>query len=296
MQSLIEYIMRGRKQAVLTALLFSVLPFLAWMGDVIMVLVTLRKGPKEGAIVLLWILLPNVVAAFIGYPQYWIFNIVGGILLTYGLAVVLRQTASWAVLLQMSALAGVIAIIILHLYKPDIATWWTKEILDSFAKGNKDIGFDLSPAQLQTWAAVFAKVASGVIAAFLVLGDLFNIAIARWMQALLYNPGGLHTELYNIRLGKIAVGALLLVIAASVMGSAIAQDCLPVVAMPFLLAGLSLVHCLLVARKTSLFWLIWIYLMLLVIFFYLPLVVIAILMLLALTDCWIDLRQKWQRS
>ena len=60
-----SYVMRGRRQAVIVGLLFTILPLFGWVSNVIVSLVTLRKGAKEGAIVLLWIILPAVVVAFV---------------------------------------------------------------------------------------------------------------------------------------------------------------------------------------------------------------------------------------
>jgi hypothetical protein len=114
--------------------------------------------------------------------------------------------------------------------------------------------------------------------------------MARWLQALLYNPGGLKTELYHIRLNWIAELALALIIIGILLKIQIFWDFLPLILSIFFLAGLSLVHCI-AAKKypgRTLTPLIIFYLILILGFKYIAgLVIIA-----SLIDCWFDMRTR----
>lgn len=286
MRNLAEYVLRGRKQAILVALLFSVLPFLGWVADAIMALVTLRKGPKEGALVLVCILIPSAIIALAGYPQIWVFSILGGTLTTYSLALTLRHYGSWGAVLQIAMLLGVVAVCIVHATVPDIGDIWAKEI-NNYVQNLK--GFDNEG--MQKGLQFIARIGTGLQVTLLLLGDIFTLLMARLAQAMLYNPQGLRQELCNIRLGTLGAGLFILVLLGSIAGVDAAIDSLPVVILPFGLAGMSLVHSFIITQKNSKFWLCMFYGLLLLLFLY----VIGILVILALCDSWWNLRRFFSK-
>ena len=51
MRALAEYVMRGRREALLVSTMAVVLPMFFWLGAAVVGLVTLRKGVREGAFV-----------------------------------------------------------------------------------------------------------------------------------------------------------------------------------------------------------------------------------------------------
>ena len=119
--------------------------------------------------------------------------------------------------------------------------------------------------------------------AVLLLGNLFSLLVARWAQALLYHPDGLRQELYNIRLGVVAVAVLGLIVLGSMGGVAAAIDSLPVILLIFVVAGLSLVHAFFAAINQKL-WLVVFYGLLVVLFPYM----IGLLVILALLDLVVE--------
>jgi hypothetical protein len=54
MRALAELVMKGRKQAAFVAVIAALLPLLYWVSAAVIALVTLRKGPQDGAGVLVW--------------------------------------------------------------------------------------------------------------------------------------------------------------------------------------------------------------------------------------------------
>lgn len=290
MRGLFEYVMRGRKQAILMIVLFNLIPFLGWLSDVIVALVTLRKGAKEGFLVLMWAVLPSVIFAVIGYPQFWLYNIIGGSLMVYLCAITLRNTNSWATVLCYAMLLGIVGVITVHIYNPDIAAVWIKQLSNhvQWLKGQWSTTLDFK--WMETAVPLFAKFGTGLQIVFILVSDLVSLLVARWGQSLLYNPNALQPELLNIRLGYIAISTLVLLVLGSISGIAVAIDSMPIVLMTFSIAGLSLLHGAIALMKASKAWLFGFYGLWVLLFPYLT----VLLMLAALMDCKWDFRHRLQ--
>lgn len=289
MRSLAEYVLRGRNQAVLLALLFTFLPFLQWLADAIIALVVLRKGAKEGAIVLMWVLLPSIVMALLRYPELWFYNILGSSIVVYGLALILRSTGSWSLMISACVLLGVFAVIAIHLVMPDVVEAWGKH-LNTYLLSLNGHGLDVKNPETQQAITLFSKLVIGMQVAMLMLGNLLKVLLARWWQALLYNPGALAPELRSIRLGLVAAGVMVVILLVSLSGNTLAIDCLPVVVVMFAIAGLSVVHYLITLAKVSKAWIVGFYGLWVVLFPYLT----AMLVFIALTDCGWNIRRRVQ--
>lgn len=290
MRGLFEYVMRGRKQAILMIVLFNLVPFLGWLSDVTVALVTLRKGAKEGFLVLIWAILPSVVFAVIGYSQFWFYNVIGGSLMVYLFAIMLRNANSWATVLCYATLFGIVGVIAVHIYNPDIAAVWAKQLTSymQWLKGQWGTALDFK--RMENAAHLFAKFGTGLQIVFILVSDLISLLVARWGQSLLYNPNALQPELLNIRLGYVAISTLVLLVFASISGIAVAIDSMPVVLMLFSLAGLSLLHGAIALIKASKAWLFGFYGLWVLLFPYLT----VLLVLVALMDCKWDFRYRLQ--
>lgn len=288
LQRFASYVMRGRRQAVVVGLLFTILPLFGWVSNVVVSLVTLRKGAKEGAIVLLWVILPAVVVASLGNRLIILYGIIGGSLFTYVLALVLRQTQSWKAVLTASLLLGLLAVLLVHAWIPNITEVWINQF-DHYAVLIKNqFNVVVNTARLQ----FFAKFATGFQVAFITLSVLINLVLARGFQSMLYNPGQLRPELKNVRLSFWEVLVFLLIGISSFFGVVMAQDALPVVGLIFVLAGISVFHAMADLKNVSTKW-IFLFYVLLVVFF--PYVAIA-LIVFAVIDSLFNLRNRLKRS
>ena len=282
-----SYVMRGRRQTVIVGLLFTILPLFGWVSNVIVALVTLRKGAKEGAIVLLWIILPAVVVASLGNRLIILYGIIGGSLFTYVLALVLRQTQSWKAVLTTSLLLGLLAVLLVHLWIPNITEVWVNQF-DHYALLVKNqFNVTVNTAHLD----FFAKFATGFQVAFISLSVLINLILARGLQSMLYNPGQLRPELKSVRLSLCEVLILLVIGVLSFLGIVMAQDALPVVGLIFVLAGLSVIHALADLRNVANKWIFLFYVLLAVFFPY----VAATLIIFAIIDSLLNLRSRLNR-
>ena len=195
---LAQYVLRGRIQAITVGVLFSVLPLATWIANVIVALVTLRLGPKEGGIVLLWVMLPSVILASAGSPLLWLYSIVGNHLLGYVLALVLYRAASWSLILETLLVLGLSTVMAVHWIVPNIHELWLNQLIQQVSLIKEQFGFQVPAAEFK----FFARIITGFQVALLFLGGLWNLWVARWLQASLYNPGQLYPELAIIRLNK----------------------------------------------------------------------------------------------
>lgn len=283
-----SYVMRGRRQAVIIGLLFTILPLFGWVSNVIVSLVTLRKGAKEGAIVLLWIILPAVVVASLGNRLIILYGIIGGSLFTYVLALVLRQTQSWKAVLTASLSLGLLAVLLVHAWIPNITEVWVNQFGHYALMVKNQFNVVVDTARLQ----FFAKFATGFQVAFITLSGLINLILARGFQSMLYNPGQLRPELKTVRLSLWEVLILLLIGLLSFLSIVMAQDAISVVGLIFILAGLSVVHALADLRNVANKWIFLFYVLLVVFFPY----VAAALVIFAVIDSMFNLRYRLKRN
>ena len=250
MRALADFIMRGRPQACLVALVGVVVPF---VGPATVGLVTLRKGSFEGALVTLWASLPFFVSYFAGQanPFLAVMSIIAlvNILLVGN---VLRATASWNLVLVADALAAVgLALVAGIVFQNDL-TALMSDLDEIFASASQQLEqkFVLPPASgILAWVAWMNA-----------LSALIGLVVARWWQALLFNPGGFQEEFQGVRLEtKVGMGCLVLVMLGfTVLGEF--QFWLQLASLPLIVCGLSLLHYTVRVKKAGGHWLVLIYL------------------------------------
>lgn len=288
MQPFGEFIMRSRRNAGLLALVFALLPFFNWLSVIIMALVTLRRGAKEGLVILFCVLLPSIVWVLYTKNETILLNIVIGATAIWIMASVLHKTHNWSRVLILGAFIGSVIIVLLHNYIPDMNAWWQQKMLASLQKVGKEIPIN-SSAEFANIKQI-SVVATGLQASAILLIDLVWLVIARYWQSMLYNPGKLRPELHNIRLPRwttFAVAMMFLFAWLSKLPMLI--DMLPLWLLIFAVTGLSVIHSIVAARKMSWMWLVVLYAML---FFSLPYMIVALAMV-AMSDSWFNVRRLY---
>jgi hypothetical protein len=275
MRALAEFIMKGRLQAVAVAGLGVGTLVFAWVGVAAAVLVLLRKGLAEGAYVVFWALLPAIAVATIGAD-------VGPLTMLLGAsatALVLRNTQQWANALITAVAAGLFSAL----------------LLTQFANAYLASVLELVQPMLQKMQAsapgVFPEITTGDIAALsgvsAVLWSTLAVMLARWWQALLYNPGGFRLEMWQLRLSPaVTIGLVAMMLLLSKIGGDYRFWAVMCV-MPIVIAGLALVHGVVGRLGLGRAWLIVFYVALLMLR---PLWVALIL--IAIVDSWIDIRRR----
>lgn len=289
MHALAEYVLRGRREAILMALLFTIIPLLGWVGVIIMALVTLRKGALEGFIIYAWIILPIVVLSIVMRDMgIVVYDAICGSFMVWISSIILRRTESWLLVIQASVIIAVVIICFLHLVNPQIDQWWITHLAKILQEYNSDAGGPLLTTQAIaaiTWVAAFA---SGIQAAILLLTNLFNLAMARWVQSFMFNPGGLKIELYNLRIDNATVLLGVIFAIFAYFSGGMFEDCLPVIAIPFLLSGFSLMHYFAGNARWGWFWLACFYLSIVLLPY-----ILGALIAMAVGDVWLNFRARY---
>lgn len=292
--------MRGRMQAMLvaavTALLSLFLPPLNYISSAVVGLVTLRKGWSEGLIVIvgagiatalfagLTVVSPlraDMVAASVWLPV-WL------------LSLILRYTVSLSITVGSAGLIGALIVVGVYLSLSDPAQMWREVIgrIIALAKQQNEaaVADNLGQIMMNT-----APQMTGILIAALVVGLTLSLLLARWWQALLFNPGGFAREFQGLRLGRsialITVVIMALSKATSGWTAEAAANVVIVMAAIYLIHGMGLIHGIVAAKKMHVGWLITVY----AVTFIIPQSTILVAAG-AFTDSWIDIRARLTKS
>jgi len=274
MRGLAEFVMKGRKQAIIAVLLLGLIPLFNFLSPVIIGLVTLRKGVKEASLVLIWAILPVTAWAVAGDPYPLIMLLGIG-----GLSWLLRETESWEFTLLAAIAVGVCVEIYLRL-QPAVLDLLMDQ-MEVYLTTNNVQGMQLEDLR---------ETFTSFIAAVYMFLAIVLLMLARWLQAALYNPGGFQKEFHQLRIEqKIALLLVGLMVLAN-LGVLIPQTWMLYLVIPLLISGVALIHGVVALKKLSSRWLVAFY-----VFIMLPSVVYMVV-LAALLDSWYDFRARLQNT
>lgn len=296
MKFLATFIMKGRMQAMMVASVLALLslqfPPISIVSSAAVALVTLRRGGKEGLYVLLCSCFAAALLSVFLLGNYQ-FALLYGLVLwmpVWLIAIVLREGRQLATAIEIAVLLGIVAVVGFYLYQPEPAQVW-RGVLDTMIQPMLNAQTDVPPEAIKQSADAFAHYMTGFVAAGSVYGLLFGLFLARWWQAILYNPGGFKAEYLALR-GRSALATMtVLIIAPALMASGtIADVCRNVLVLMFVLytfIGAAVLHAVFAARSSGRFMVPLLYVTLLII----PHVT-AVIALCGLSDAWLDLRNK----
>lgn len=272
MRSLASYAMQGRRQATLTAFVTGLIPLVNLLTPALLGLVCLRHGPREALLVAAWAILPLAGWAMAG--------VVSPLLLSAGvlaLASTLRSTGRWDITLVGAVLIGVAAEMVLRM-QPELMARLLDQ-LDRMMMESAGTVEPLAREDLQVLAYSLFGMAHMFLAICLTM-------VARWWQALLYNPGGFRQEFHSLRLPPRVAMPLAGLFLAAGFGVPVLAGWVLYFVMPLFFAGLALVHGLVGLKRLSGLWLGAFYVLLL------SPVVAQLLTVAALFDSWYDFRRR----
>lgn len=273
MRALAEFIMRGRVRAVLTAMVGIPL-----ISPAALALVSLRRGSRDGLVVLVWALLPLVAGGMSGVFSPLMTGLgATHLAAVFGGAMALRASRSWApalVTLTATAAAGIL-----------LTAQFSGGLLETLLQAAEESGGDQADQLRQVFDS--EALATGYLALVSAITATLALVLGRWWQALLYNPGGLREEFHQLRmpLPLAAVAMLLWVYCLLTPGLAFWGA---VIAFPLVVAGIALIHWLVARRGWGRGPLVALYVVLVIAA--LPLA--GFLCGLALVDSWIDIRGR----
>lgn len=278
MRALANFVMRGRAQAVLVAVLATGSVFFAWVGAAVVALVTLRKGGIQGSQVLFWAMIPALFLAAKGDTGP-VTSLLGVMLV----ALVLRSTASWSWALLAATLSGLATTVVMATvgqgYVEEILRLLTETLAQLASQPDSSVKLEAAIPTAYTVAGLL-----GLSNAFIVV---ISVMLARWWQAVLYNPGGFGTE---FRAFKLPPQLTVLLLVAGLGLSALDADFRVwaiIVTLPLMFAGIALVHGLVNKRQLSNNWLV-------VFYFSVVLLDLAkvLLLIVAIVDSWVNIRER----
>jgi len=247
-----NFAMRGRWSAALAtaalSLLAIIVPPLSYLASGVIVLTTLRMGPKEGLLVVVASLL-----VFTGFAMVLLGNLaismallLSGLLPIYLVTLVLGYTRSLSLSVLAAAGLGILVVLAMHVLLPEPSIWW-QQMLNPFIEALQQQP-EWQTSQIETTAAIasIASLMTGFVGAGIALNALFGLFIGRSWQSKLYNPGGFADEFVELKLGKPAALLTIALIAVSLLpiknDVPILVDCLPVMLLIFVIQGLAVVH------------------------------------------------------
>jgi hypothetical protein len=301
MKALAGFIVRGRYQAILSASLCGMLAFVLppfstltnYLGAAVVSLVTLRIGASQGLLVM-------VAATVVTMLFYQVMGVPPATIAVtvlmlwvpcWLISLVLKRTVSLAAALLAAAVLGLVALALIYAVAGDPAPWWYEHLL-LIRSALEEAGLFPQGVSVDALLQDLSRLMTGVVVASLALGAVCSLLVGRWWQALLVNPGGLHSEFCNLRFpqstGLMVLG--LMIITQFIQGPAsdMAAQGVLVMLVPYLFAGLAVLHGLVAQQGRGKGWLIAVYALLGII----PQTAL-LLSGLGLVDTWVDFRRRF---
>lgn len=280
MRALAEFIMRGRTQAAVVAVLGTAVPVLT---PATIALVSLRKGISNGFLILLWGLLPMLISLAMGQMQPLMpILAISGFVVTYLSALILRNSMSWAYTLMGLVALSILTALLQLILVPDLLA----RLMDSLAEFVKQLFSEMEPSAVTMPGQVFVV---GMIAYVTALGSLFGLIVGRWWQASLYNPGGFAEEFQQFRLNTVQAVVCMAAAIYCLTQSPDYRTWATLFVLPLLVMGVAIVHRLVAVKRMGTQWLVGFY----VLVFLLD-VIAQLLVIVAFLDTWLNFRGRFK--
>ena len=288
MRILAEFIMRGRMQAIIVMALAMAVPMMFWLGAAAASLIVLRRGLNDALSVIIWALLPAVVWAYFDDPRPLL-----GLLGALTMAHVLRVSGSWAKTLLASLVLGIVFAWGLGIAFAQPLAELAAELNGLMPNLLPELYEQLSAEQHLHLHSLIVPVLTGLMAAVLQILCVLSVLLARYWQAVLYNPGGFALEFQRLRFPAVIVFPLVLGMLFAPSLGIQAAILTPVCSVPLLFTGLAVVHGLVAKYRSGRFWLIGVYIGIALF----TQVIYPLLVVLAIVDSVFDFRGlKYQKS
>lgn len=206
------------------------------------------------------------------------------------ISLVLRRTVNLAGAMLAAAVLGLLTLVLIYVVAGDPAPWWYEHLL-LIRSTLEEAGLFPKGVSVDVLLQDLSRLMTGVVVASLALGAVCGLLLGRWWQALLVNPGGLRTEFHNLRFpqtpGLVVLALMIFTQFASTPASDMAAQVVLIMLVPYLFAGLAVLHGLVAQHGRGKGWLIAVYALLSII----PQTAL-LLSGLGLIDTWVDFRRR----
>jgi len=270
MKAIVNWVMKGRMQAVIAATVLAMLGLLvtplALLSAAVIVLTVLRQGAREGALVVAFSLM--AITGLGGLVlQMPIVTLVVGVLLWLPAAVlgaVMGRTGSLRLAIEAAAVGAALIVLLQYLWLADPAQFWGDALREFLSQRVEPE--TLQAANVSALIELMAGWMAGGVAASWLLGSVLSLALGRYWSALLHRPGAFGEEFRQLRFGRwlLLLVPVLLVVGVLLTGgepSLVGQLYL-IGMVVFLVQGISLAHGLVAEFGGSTAWLVGMYLLL----------------------------------
>jgi hypothetical protein len=271
---LARFAMKSPLHTGILAALFAAIPMLYALSAALVALTTLRFGISYGTRVLAGALVGGLVSwQMSGIPLPLL-----ALPFVAVLAIVLRSTQKWSyTLIAGSFVALVLAIGLQNLFTDQINS--IMGIVQEAVTGG-----DTSLPQWQLFESAKA-IAGYLILASMSLEAYLMLLLGRYWQSGLYNPGGFRAELHGMRFTKQEIAVLIVLVGIAWVTQ---RAAVMLFGIPFIFAGLALVHGVIAKTKLGGQWLVAVYIGLLLF----NQIIVPVLVCAAIIDAMIDIRSK----
>jgi hypothetical protein len=282
MQAAFRWIMHSRGRAAMIVLLATLLPFMQWFAAIIMSLVTLRQGSREGFYQMLIMLIPGGIMLALGRPEMAKMQMVVPLLM-WAITAFFYNTQSWNALLKVSTLVGLTLVAVWHAMVPDTMHYWHSLILHNLDDSFLNAASTGAHNALGNFVIAASKIATGTNLLIWLFALWTNVLVARMIQARLYNPGGLRQELLAVEADVLMALVFIVVSVMAYLNHPVAVDMMPLVMVTSLCFGLVTIHRRVQGKKRARSILVLSYLMTVAFFFPMS----AVMGIIALIDIFI---------
>lgn len=287
-----ELVLSSRNTALLYAVILAILPYCTWLTMVVIALVTLRKGEREGGRILLTVMLVHCITLLSSLPFYAAaFSTLIIFLPTFFAAYSLRLTSSWRAVAALLFLLVIVSAIIIQKMVPE----W---VMSQFAFIQSMVQAS-QPDQLMTkWlnepsgvpVLVLANYALGIQFMSAIMSVWSALWVARSLQSQLYYPGGFAQEALTFRGNRMSCVVMILMCLAAWQWNVVAMNVLPVLILFYLMAGLSLCANFILGKSSRM-----LLVVLILPLIFLPFVMVPLYIILGLLDSVFNIRLAFCR-
>lgn len=281
-----QRLLHNKRYAMLLAVLLATIPYTAWMSLAVISLVTLKKGWREGALLLMPALTAYLACMLASNAtQVAIVDSLLTFIPCYLAACVLGMTVSWRAVASMFFLLAAFCAIILQIWVPEFITAQYQYIMVALREVHPDVLSKLVNDTSGQNQQMLANFLLGLQFVSLFFSAVSPLLLARSLQSQLFWPGEFQREMLMFRGNKIGVLMLVIMLIAVTQSKIIAMNLLPLLIAYFLLAGLSLSVHILARKKMG-----GALLLLLIPLFLVPFVMLPVYVILGSLDSLFNLR------
>ena len=242
MRVLVRFILQGRFRAMIIAGLLGgvaqILMPLSLVSSAIVGLVVLRRGEREGFVVLLGVtaiilVINQFVESRPGFDLPVTLLFLGPVFVC---ASILRITEAQGIAIAAASICAALFAIVIQVYTGDAVSWWGDwlKIVVQGVEGAKYQGFEDNGT---------LRMMNGLIAMLLSLAVIISLLLARWMQAQVYHPGGFGKEFQVLQIpGRVSTFVALLILILAVVQRQLMYDLIIIFGVMYFFQGLAILH------------------------------------------------------